>query len=141
MLRQVEHVWDYAPKAPELISEGQRPGNSASTRPARPPKARLERVLPFQGAEWSGWAESPGRWPGLRSERTVSARALTGMRPKSPNKAGARANASVSSFSLENAIASLITKYLAFSCLVENEVHEDFCNRSGFLRLVFLGMG
>jgi hypothetical protein len=29
--------------------------------------------------------------------------------------------------SRENAIQSLMTKYLRFSCLVENEVHENFC--------------
>ncbi len=29
--------------------------------------------------------------------------------------------------SLENANARLISKYLQFSCLMENEVHEDFC--------------
>jgi hypothetical protein len=33
--------------------------------------------------------------------------------------------------SRENAIQSLITKYLRFSCLVKNEVHEDFCDQAG----------
>jgi hypothetical protein len=38
--------------------------------------------------------------------------------------------------SRENAIQSLMTKYLRFSCLVENEVHEDSCEKR---RLLFAG--
>jgi hypothetical protein len=47
----MERVWDYAPKAPGLVSEGQRPGSSVphTTRALKGQDSRG--VLPFQGAE------------------------------------------------------------------------------------------
>ena len=42
---------DNALKTPGLVSEGQRPGNSASITIPRPGRAELGRVLPFQGKQ------------------------------------------------------------------------------------------
>jgi hypothetical protein len=76
-------------------------GNALVTRAPhipRPERARLERVLPFQGVEWFGWAGSPGRWPGLTSGGTFGAGAMMEMRQPSPNKAGAGNRAGALSF-------------------------------------------
>ena len=35
--------------------------------------------MPFQGAEWFGWGEFPGRWPGLMSGCTFGARVVMEM--------------------------------------------------------------
>ena len=45
----LDHFWVYAPKAPGLVSEGQRPGNSAPLDPFALKGAKLGAVLPFQG--------------------------------------------------------------------------------------------